>query len=286
MVVRSGYVDGEPCWADAVAPDMEAAKRFYGEVLGWTFADTKHALGDYTICLKNDQPVAALTPPESTVGGRPAWNTYLKTTDAHTAAERIEEAGGKLVRGPVEFPGGSRVLLALDPGGAVFGAWEPGSMAGARVYGEPGAITWADVNTRAPAAVDAFYGTVFGVEAVAWSDIPEEFPGDAPPEQTGMDYVVYKGAASGPMLCGRLTMTADLADVPPNWMIFFNVEDADSAADRVAAAGGLVAVAPFDTPYGRMTVVADPNGAILGLSAAAIAKSRLASWGPPKSSAS
>jgi hypothetical protein len=37
-------------------------------------------------------------------------------------------------------------------------------------------------------------------------------------------------------------------------------------------------VAPFDTPYGRMTVVADPNGAVLGLSGAAIARSRVASW--------
>jgi predicted enzyme related to lactoylglutathione lyase len=281
MVVRSGYVDGEPCWADAVAPDMEAAKRFYGVVLGWTFADPEFALGDYTICLKNDQPVAALTPPRSTDGRPPAWNTYLKTSDARTTAERIEAAGGSLLSAPVEFPGGSRILFALDPGGAAFGAWEPGSMTGSQLYGEPGAIVWAEVNTHDPAEVDVFYGRLFGVEAVAWSDIPEEFPGDAPPEQTSMDYVVYKGAASGPMLCGRSTMTADFGDVPSHWMIFFNVEDADSAAARVAAGGGRVAMAPFDTPYGRMTVVADPNGAVLGLSAAAIARSRLASWGSP-----
>jgi uncharacterized protein len=277
MVVRSGYVDGEPCWAEAVAPDLEAAKRFYGVVLGWTFADTEQALGDHTICLKNDEPVAALTP-RSAAGGPPAWNTYLKTSDARATADRVGSAGGRLVTGPVEFPGGSRILLAVDPGGAAFGAWQPGRMTGARLYGEPGAITWADVNTRDPAAVDAFYGTVFGVEAVAWHDIPEEFPGDAPPEQTGMDYVVYKGAAAGPMLCGRLTMTADFGDVPSHWITYFNVEDADSAADRVAVGGGLVAVAPFDTPYGRMTVVADPNGAVLGLSGAAIARSRVTSW--------
>jgi uncharacterized protein len=119
---------------------------------------------------------------------------------------------------------------------------------------------------------------VFGVEAVAWRDIPEEYPGDAPPEQTGMDYVVYRGAAAGPMLCGRLAMTADFGDVPSHWIIYFNVEDADSAADRVVVGGGRVVIAPFDTPYGRMTVVSDSNGAVLGLSAAAIARSRVASW--------
>jgi predicted enzyme related to lactoylglutathione lyase len=131
-------------------------------------------------------------------------------------------------------------------------------------YGEPGAITWAEVNTRDPAAVDAFYRGVFGVEPVAWRDVPGEFPSDSPPEQTGMDYVVYTAADSGPMLSGRLALTADFGDVPPHWMVYFNVADADSAADRVAAAGGRVLVAPFDSPYGRMTVGADPDGAVLG----------------------
>jgi predicted enzyme related to lactoylglutathione lyase len=119
------------------------------------------------------------------------------------------------------------------------------------------------------------------VEPVAWRDIPEEYPSDAPAEQTGMDYVVYMGADAGPMLCGRLALTADFGDVPPHWTIYFNVVDADGAADRATAAGGQVVVDPFDTPYGRITLVADPNGAVLGLSAAAIARSRLASWVEP-----
>ena len=278
MVERSVYAEGEPCWAEAVAPDIDAAKRFYGNVLGWTFIDTEPGFGSYVMCLKNDKTVAALTPPMSAVGGPPVWNTYLKTSDANTTAQRAEPAGGKLLMGTVELPNLGRKLLGLDPGGAAFGAWEPGNMTGAQLYAEPGAITWAEVNTRDPSAVDAFYRSLFGVEAVAWRDIPEQYPVDAPAEQIGMDYVVYTGAAGEPMLCGRMTMTADFGDVPPHWMIYFNVDSADHAAERVTASGGLVAVPPFDTPFGRITVVADPNGAVLGLSAAAIARSRLASW--------
>jgi predicted enzyme related to lactoylglutathione lyase len=257
---------------------MDAAKHFYGDVFGWTFVDTSPEFGNYVMCLKNDKTVAALAPPMSEDGGPPAWTTYLKTSDATTTAQRIEPAGGKLLTGPMEIPDSGRMLTALDAGGAAFGAWEPGTMTGAQLYGEPGAITWAEVNTRDPGPVDAFYSSLFGVEAVAWSDIPEEYPVDAPAEQVGMDYVVYKGAADGPMLCGRMKMTADYGDVPPYWMIFFGVDNADSAAERVTTGGGQVHVPPFDTPFGRMTVVADPNGAILGLSAAAVARSRLASW--------
>jgi predicted enzyme related to lactoylglutathione lyase len=245
-------------------------------VFGWTFVSREASA--YVLCLRNGRPVAGLTSPTSGAGGPPVWTTYLKTSDAVTTAERIEPAGGRLLTGVTETPNGGRTLLASDPGGAAFGVWEPRDAIGAQLYGEPGAITWAEVNTRDPAAVDAFYAGLFGVEPVAWRDIPEEYPGDAPAEQTGMDYVVYNGADAGPMLCGRLTLPADFGDVPSHWMIYFNVDDADSAAERAAAAGGRVVVPPFDTPYGRITLVADPDGAVLGLSAAAIARSRVASW--------
>ena len=281
MVVRSRYFDGEPCWADVVVPDMDTAKRFYGEVLGWTFAVPQGESQDHALCLKNDQPVAALAPPMSGDGGRPAWRTYLKTSDATTAAERIDSCGGKPLTSVTETSDGSRRQMATDPGGAAFGLWEPRGAIGAELYGEPGAITWAEVSTREPTAVDAFYRALFGVEPVAWRDIPEEYPSDAPAEQTDMDYVVYNGADGGPMLCGRLALPAGSGDVPPQWTIYFNVDDADRAAERVTTAGGAVVVAPFDTPYGRMTLAADPHGAVLGLSAAAIARSRVASWMQP-----
>jgi predicted enzyme related to lactoylglutathione lyase len=278
MVVRSRYVEGEPCWADAATPDMDTARRFYGAVLGWTFRATRPESGDHVLCLKDDQPVAALTRPLPGTGGPPAWTTYLKTSDAGAAAERVGPAGGELVTAPTDTANGGRTLLAKDPGGAVFGLWEARGAIGARLYGEPGAITWAEVSTRDPAAVDAFYRGLFGIDPVGWHDIPEQFPGDAPPEQTGMDYVVYNGADGEPMLSGRLALPANFGDVPPQWTLYVNVEDADVAADRVTAAGGSVVVPPFDTPFGRITLVADPHGAVLGLSAAAIARSRLASW--------
>jgi uncharacterized protein len=277
MVVRTRYFDGEPCWADLIAPDMEVAQRFYGAVFGWTFVGSPDTASDDVLCLEENQPVAALKPPTSDVGGPAAWTTYLSTSDATTAAEQIEPAGGRVLRAAETLDGG-RTLLVADPDGAAFGIWEPVGSTGARLYGQPGAITWAEVSTRAPAEVDAFYRSLFGVEPVAWSDVPGEDSSAAPAEQAGLDYVVYTGADAGPMLAGRLGMTEAFGDVPSQWTIYFNVDDADDAADRVSAAGGQVVVAPFDTPYGRMTLAADPHGAVLGLSAAAIARSRLASW--------
>ena len=33
------YGEGVPCWVDAQLPDVEAGKRFYGELFGWTFGE-------------------------------------------------------------------------------------------------------------------------------------------------------------------------------------------------------------------------------------------------------
>ncbi len=40
--------EGTPCWADAMFSDVEGAKSFYGDVLGWTFGDASSEYGNYT----------------------------------------------------------------------------------------------------------------------------------------------------------------------------------------------------------------------------------------------
>ncbi|MEU3506180.1 VOC family protein, partial [Streptomyces hundungensis] len=58
-----GYPEGAPCWADVSLSDPAAGKRFYGELLGWTFdeggADKQ---GHYTGAFKDGRRVAALQP--------------------------------------------------------------------------------------------------------------------------------------------------------------------------------------------------------------------------------
>jgi predicted enzyme related to lactoylglutathione lyase len=50
------------------------------------------------------------------------------------------------------------------------------------------------------------------------------------------------------------------AEVPSHWMVYFAVESCDDAARRVVELGGSVMQQPFDTPYGRMALVAGPQG--------------------------
>lgn len=63
-------------------------------------------------------------------------------------------------RQPVGTAGTASV--AADPGGAVFGLWQAGDRDGFEKQGEPGSFCWAEVYTRDPERVDAFYESVFG----------------------------------------------------------------------------------------------------------------------------
>ena len=55
----------------------------------------------------------------------------------------------------------------------------------------------------------------------------------------------------------------DQPDVPAHWNVTFAVDDADATAAKATELGGKVIVPPFDAPWVRMTVLADPQGATL-----------------------
>jgi hypothetical protein len=54
---------------------------------------------------------------------------------------------------------------------------------------------------------------------------------------------------------------ADQPQVRAHWNVTFAVDDADATASRAAGLGGKVVVPPFDAPWVRTTVLADPQGA-------------------------
>ena len=55
-------------------------------------------------------------------------------------------------------------------------------------------------------------------------------------------------------------------DVPAHWSVTVGVDDADATAEKAAKLGGRVVVAPFDAPWVRVAVIADPQGATFTVS--------------------
>src|SRR3954469_7665833 len=121
----SAYGEGVPCWVDAQLPDVEAGKRFYGELFGWTFEATSEAYGGAVWARSVGRPVAALA--RKADGRLPTvWTVYFATPDIEGLADRVWAAGGQVVTAPVPVGELGTAALVTDQEGAVFGLWQPG----------------------------------------------------------------------------------------------------------------------------------------------------------------
>lgn len=192
--------EGTPCWADAVFDDLDAAKDFYGHVLGWTFGETSPDEGGYTQAYAGGKAVAAVVPPMPGQEGTSQWCLHLAAQDASATAARIREQGGELLMEPVRVADHGTMCPARDPGGVVFGVWQAGTHEGFRTTETPGAYCWAEVCTREPEKSDAFFPAVFGYRS-------KQLEGE-------MDFrLFYLGERS---VLGRMRMTDDFPpEVPP-----------------------------------------------------------------------
>ena len=113
---------GHVGWNELLAPDAEAALGFYHRHFGLTRTGGMPMgdMGEYSfIAHDGSEPVGAImrTPP----GAKPGWSFYFRVNDVDAAMGRVEAAGGTVVNGPMDVPGGERVLQAIDPDGAMFG---------------------------------------------------------------------------------------------------------------------------------------------------------------------
>ncbi|SNS64663.1 hypothetical protein SAMN06893096_10647 [Geodermatophilus pulveris] len=232
---------GTPCWIDYGASDVDAARDFYGRLLGWEYTGGEPEYGGYLNATRDGEPAAGLGPLMNPADS-PGWTTYFATDDAAATCARIREAGGTVVVEPMEVGPMGTMVIAADPQGNAFGLWQSGEHTGYRVFNEPGSLVWSEVAADDPAAAKEFYAAVFGF---TYEDVPgaegyQTFTlGDHPLGGVGG---TQPGAAKG-------------------WTACFAVGSTDDTVAAVEAAGGKVTMAPMDTEYGRLAVVDDPWGA-------------------------
>ena len=271
MPERDGYLPGVPCWVDTSQPDPDAAVAFYGGLFGWELENTMPAdsPGKYFIARIRGGDVAAVgSQPE---GGptNAVWNTYIWVQNADEAAAKVRDAGGRVLSEPFDVMDAGRMAVCADPEGAAFCAWQAKEHKGARIVNEPGSLNFNGLSTRDVAGAKAFYGSVFGWETL-------ELPGGAQMwrlpgygeylEQGDPGLRKRVGEAGAPegfadVVASLPPIAGDQADVPPHWDVTFAVADADATAERATELGGRVLAPPFDAPWVRMTVIADPQGA-------------------------
>jgi uncharacterized protein len=264
------YIPGVPCWIDTTQPDPDAAAAFYGGLFGWALEDAMPpgSPGRYLVARLPGGDVAAISSQQEGAPPTAVWNTYVWVTDADETARKVRDAGGAVLSEPFDVPGAGRMAVFADPTGAAFCAWQAREHRGAAVVNEPGSLNFNNLRTRDVDGARAFYGAVFGWEVLdigaglAWA-LPGY--GDFLEQRTpGMrEGMAQMGAPERfeDVVASLIPIADDEPDVPSHWGLTFAVEDADAIASRAAELGGRVVVPPFDAPWVRTTVIADPAGA-------------------------
>jgi predicted enzyme related to lactoylglutathione lyase len=253
MSERTQYAPGTPSWTDHASPDPGAAAGFYSDLFGWRTENRMPAdsEGEYHMAELDGKSVAALGS-QPMEGMPPVWNTYISVESADEAARRARDAGGDVVMDPFDVFDAGRMAVCSDQAGAVFMVWEPKEMIGAERVNDPGTLTWTELVTRDVDGSKDFYGAVFG-----WT--PNAM------DAGEYEYTVWNLGESG--VGGMMPISGERfpADMPPHWLVYFAVEDADATARRADELDGRIEKEPFDGGAGRIAILADPVGAVFGV---------------------
>ena len=250
----TAHTQGAPSWADLSTTDETGAIAFYSAIFGWT--DDPQPLGDnlfYHMQKLNGLEAAAIYQQgeeERNMGIPARWNLYFTAADVDSVAEQAVRMGATITFGPTDVFDAGRTVGIQDPQGAHFLVWQPKQHIGARVKDDPGAMIWNELLTTSSGDAIDFYTGLLGLER-----------GET---MAPMDYTLLR--SEGTEVLGVMQITPDMGEVPPNWSVYFAVEDVDAAAAQAQSLGGVVVLPATDIPdIGRFAVLTDPQGAFFNI---------------------
>lgn len=246
----TGPSRGEFVWYELLTTDIEGAKRFYAQAVGWEMQPYEKD-PSYTMWTTGGTPLGGLMalPEEARrMGAPPNWMAYISTLDADATAKQAKSLGGKILAGPMDLPDIGRFAVIRDPQGAVFAAYRSSGWSPTHTGDQVGEFSWHELVTTNYQAAFEFYRALFGWETAGSHEIG------------GMG-VYHMFGRAGKTLGGMFNKSPQTPG-PPTWLYYVHVESADRAVDRVKAAGGKVLNGPMEVPGGdRVAQCMDPQGA-------------------------
>jgi predicted enzyme related to lactoylglutathione lyase len=254
------HAPGDFCWVELATTDQAAAQAFYAQIFGWAAKDFPIGPNElYTIFELEGRSAAAacaLRPDQLSGGVPPHWNLYVAVQNADATAARAKELGGTVLASPFDVFDSGRMAVLQDPTGAAISLWQPNKFPGTEITGAKGTLCWADLSTPDQARAGQFYSDLFG-----WQMMKED-------EDPAHNYWHIK---NGEELIGGIQAASQRQPgVSAHWLAYFTVSDCDVTAAEAKKLGAQLYMPPTDfEDVGRISVMADPQGAAFAIFKAA-----------------
>jgi predicted enzyme related to lactoylglutathione lyase len=245
---------GKVIFEELVTPDLEASKRFYAGLFGWSFRDLESGGTHYATATLDGRPVAGIVQRETPAGGhrQPAWLTFMAVRDVDATREAAVRNGAKVLLEPRDIPDRGREAVFADPQGAVFAVLASSSGDPADELAEPGEWIWSSLFTTDPDADAGFYQTLLDYEVF-------ELPSAGSDGHLMLASENYARASANPL-------PAAAATAHSHWVDYIRVDDVARMVDKAVALGARVLVGTrLDRHGGHVALVADPQGAVFGM---------------------
>jgi|SRR6185437_10614878 len=184
-------------WHELRTSDHAAALRFYRELFGWeqVAVHDMGAMGPYVIFGRGGQQLGGMF---SSPGGASAhWLAYVRVASASKAAETAKAAGGRVISGPQQVPGGSWTAQLADPHGAAIAVNQPAAAESAQPA-KPAAPPPKPVAKPAAPAAPAASAVPARPAAAAPSPAPAALAGGARPAAPAAPRPVAAAPAAAP----------------------------------------------------------------------------------------
>jgi predicted enzyme related to lactoylglutathione lyase len=246
---------GRPVWYELLTTDLKAAEKFYMAVIGWTITPFDGSPTPYDMWTRSGGvPIGgAMTIPNG-MNFPPHWMMYVGVPKLEEALAHIQRLGGTTLSPLIDVPTVGRMQVMKDPQGAAFAIYEPAPTSREMPETSPeiGDVSWRELYTTDAAAAMRFYSDLFG-----WRETQEMDMGPM-----GKYHIFARKWDLG----GMMNKPKEMAQVPPNWGLYFRVEDLDKGVERVKANGGQLLNGPMEVPGGdRVANCMDPQGAAFSL---------------------
>jgi predicted enzyme related to lactoylglutathione lyase len=232
-------MNGAITWHELYTSDVDAATRFYTELLGLELETAD--MGDFQYpMLRKDGRMHAGFVKKGHDEVPSHWYPYVLVDDVDGRVERAKASGAELHHGPADLGGGLRAAVLGDAQHATFGvmSWNA----------EPptGVFAWDELHATDPDAAAGFYGDLLGWTTAEFVEEYRLFSAGETPvaglmQERGGSPVAY-------------------------WLAYFAVDDTDATAAKAMELGAGVILPPESMEnVGRYAVLTDPTGAAFGI---------------------